>query len=76
MTDIRYCDTCKHFRPASGHSELANLEFGRCIRGPRNPDAYLSARLDIGGYASVLRGAERLCGPAAAWFEPIEEVAP
>ena len=76
MTDKKYCEDCRHFRPAIGHVGESALSYGRCLMAPVSGDHLVARILDIGGYASIQRGADRHCGPAAAWFEPIEEVAP
>jgi len=72
MTDKKYCEDCNHFRPAVGHVGEGAMQFGRCLAAPVSGDHFVARILDIGGYASIQRGADYLCGPLAAWFEPLE----
>ena len=76
MTVKKYCEDCRHFRPAMGHVGEGNLSFGRCLVAPGDGDHFVARILDVGGYASIQRAAEYLCGPEGKNFEPIDPVAP
>lgn len=72
MTDKKYCEDCRYFRPALGHVGEGALSFGRCLVAPVSGDHFVARILDIGGYASIQRGADYLCGPEGKNFKPIE----
>ena len=76
MTYKKYCEDCRHFRPAMGHVGEGALSFGRCLVAPVSGDHFVARILDVGGYASIQRGADYLCGPEGKNFEPIDPVAP
>ena len=76
MTDKKYCEDCRHFRLAVGHVGEGAFQFGRCLVAPVSGDHFVARILDVGGYASIQRGADYLCGPEGKNWELIDPVAP
>lgn len=74
MTDRIYCEDCRHFRQNVNLNLETVFLLGRCAhpQSLTGSSRYVARSLDVGGYADMTRGADYLCGPLAAWFEPLE----